>query len=514
MRFNPSIVSGQLQSVLALLCAITLMPLNANAGDETAPPRMSGYHILTVGINTYQNVTPLQGAANDATALAKVFQERGRSTGEPRILLNENATKAAILAEFRRLEATVPRGASVMIAFAGHGKRLGNSFIFAPTDFNPSNVAESGLSANEFKKTLSVLTVDKQCRVVLILDSCHAGTIRKDLSEGWGAILRSKSAMRTDSTWLSQLGKGETSGLILLASSIPSQFSQEIVFDAREGPHGVLTASLLQLFNHHGGIVRKGEITLSEIRYELPICTARLGSGIIRKVPGTPKFDQDFVVASSISIPETTAILDDSATHLSEVTCQYEFHTEHPRATGSIEGEWKARQPVVTEGRISVSKSAAAAFAKNEQPSLAKGADDEVIAPPVPLRDKDGNLVMEEFELILSATAKRNGNVQAGAENDRPTEEGTFEVRYSSPTTKQMGYGRYTYGEKGQSVLRLIYDNGTDEIRVAFVGPNRLTLETERVWSVKPSRNGRGTLVLPSYRVKSETFTYDMVRVK
>ena len=74
---------------------------------------------LCIGINNYPGTgMDLQGCVNDATDWAGVLAERGFKVAS---LLDEQATKAAMLKAMGELIAKASKGDTLVITFSGHG---------------------------------------------------------------------------------------------------------------------------------------------------------------------------------------------------------------------------------------------------------------------------------------------------------------------------------------------------------------------------------------------------------
>ena len=78
---------------------------------------------LVIGINTYQNVEPLNYAVNDAVAVKEMLVEKyGFKESNIRLILDEEATKDNILAGFSDILAQAREKDRVVVFYAGHGE--------------------------------------------------------------------------------------------------------------------------------------------------------------------------------------------------------------------------------------------------------------------------------------------------------------------------------------------------------------------------------------------------------
>src|ERR1041384_6360189 len=82
-------------------------------------------HALSIGISAYRHVRPLP-ATEDAADVAAVLRDPalcGYPEGSVRVLLDGEATRAAILAELDSLAARTTEHSTVFLYFSGHGGR-------------------------------------------------------------------------------------------------------------------------------------------------------------------------------------------------------------------------------------------------------------------------------------------------------------------------------------------------------------------------------------------------------
>src|SRR5262249_50939236 len=121
--------------------------------------RKGTLHILAVGVSQYANQEyNLNYTTDDAASLArqlKLQQEKlGRfATVNIKTLLNEEATKANILAALGTLVTAVQPEDAVVVYFSGHGKANGDHFYLVPHDLGYSGSRER-LSASGLQQVL------------------------------------------------------------------------------------------------------------------------------------------------------------------------------------------------------------------------------------------------------------------------------------------------------------------------------------------------------------------------
>ena len=114
----------------------------------------------------------------DAEVLARVLED-GALCGYPKenleVLLDEQATKANILAGLNRLAATATVDDTVLVFFSGHGARCsarGNEATYiCPVDFDPSSPRTTGIESEDLSALIKSIAAP---RVVVVLDACHS----------------------------------------------------------------------------------------------------------------------------------------------------------------------------------------------------------------------------------------------------------------------------------------------------------------------------------------------------
>jgi hypothetical protein len=165
--------------VCLLLCAL-VRATSARAADRA----------LVVGVEKYgdSRVPETPGCVLDATQTAKFLETKYGFAGTAiKVLTNEQATAANIEQQFRQwlIEGTQP-GDRVFFLYAGHGSQLpddngdeedGLDETIAPYDVNPET-GSGEIRDDVFDEMIALLSGR---RAVLVFDSCHSGTISRDI---------------------------------------------------------------------------------------------------------------------------------------------------------------------------------------------------------------------------------------------------------------------------------------------------------------------------------------------
>lgn len=144
-------------------------------------------YALIVGISDYANFGPeiggdLPGARNDALAFRDVFiAQKGFDAQNIHMLLDREATKEAIVKEFKWLASTVQPGDLVTFTFAGHGSQMwdtngdeedGLDETICPTDVVKGDT-KNDIPDDELNSLLKSIPTDN---ITVVLDNCHAGS--------------------------------------------------------------------------------------------------------------------------------------------------------------------------------------------------------------------------------------------------------------------------------------------------------------------------------------------------
>lgn len=136
---------------------------------------------LCIGINNYPGThMDLQGCVNDANDWAAELAARGFKVSQ---LLDEQATKAAMLEAMAALIGKGAKGDTLVITYSGHG-------TYQPdTDGDEADGLDEALCPYDLQTKGEALTDDEirnlfltrkaGVRIVLIADSCHSGTVTR-----------------------------------------------------------------------------------------------------------------------------------------------------------------------------------------------------------------------------------------------------------------------------------------------------------------------------------------------
>jgi len=184
---------------------------------QVADERKPQLHVLACGIDKYPE-RPLKYARADAEAFVQPFAGKGLFEAvKPTLLLDEQATRAAVLQSLSALaQATQPQD-TLVIYLSGHGSTEGETYQYRCFDGQL-------LTSTELAQALEKIPAARQ---LLVLDTCHSGAASSDLA---ARFIRGQQ----------RLARG--SGTFLLAASR----SDEAAAEVPGVRHGLLTFAVLR----------------------------------------------------------------------------------------------------------------------------------------------------------------------------------------------------------------------------------------------------------------------------
>lgn len=262
-------INRRMVLTVAAVCGLAMCDtaVAADAPKYRAPDR-----VLAVGVGENSHLEDLPGAANDPKLFASLWP-----SSEAITVVNREATAAGIKKAFGRLKGEVKPGGFSAILLSGHGGRSRGSWDFCPHDYDPANPSRARLDGAWIAGKVGEL-VDRGDRVLLVVDSCHAGELRSHLEHLLGG----------------ESGKGE---LILLAASVPSQFSLD------GDKNGLFTTAVAEGLRGRADTDGDGLVTLKELQRYI---AWRLRELVRKdaKLPGVAWSEQDAVCDASASVGE------------------------------------------------------------------------------------------------------------------------------------------------------------------------------------------------------------------
>ena len=197
-------------------------------------------YLLAVGVNDYaEQAMDLRFAAPDATAIADLFTERGKSLyGNDNIrvtkLLDEQATTSGIKKALEDIATKAKPQDTLAVFLAGHGTVVGQRYYFIPHEYKTKSgeleedIRQQGLAGDILGDWLAAVPA---LRRVVIYDTCQSG----------GAISIARTA-RNPFAFRGALERlSRAQGVFTIAATAAGDEAQEVP----QLGHGVLTYSLL-----------------------------------------------------------------------------------------------------------------------------------------------------------------------------------------------------------------------------------------------------------------------------
>lgn len=194
-----------------------VLPMSRNFVPLCKPKPRLRVHSLFVGIDTYlDGFNPLEGCANDASALCEAFKLF--SGGTSKLLINKQATRHEILTQLEAILRKALDNDLVVFYYASHGMIQFNDFYLLPSDADSNCLLASGFPFSVVSNALSCFSGIKS---LFIMDACQSGAIGFNVS---------------------RYRVGSESSIMVAAQ--PSEASEEFVFEGMV--HGAFTFSLVK----------------------------------------------------------------------------------------------------------------------------------------------------------------------------------------------------------------------------------------------------------------------------
>jgi len=189
-----------------------------------APPPTDAFvhaHALLIGVSGYRHLRRLTKATTDAQDLHDLLAQRGYPVANLSLLLDDQATKAAISDRLDWLARRAEPESTVFLFFAGHGAQRIGGFepgeYLCPVEADWHNLRATAISDQEL--TTALRTIPAQ-RVVVLLDACHSGGVG-EVRDTSLTIAPGLSAAAYE-----RLAAGE--GRVIIASCQPGEVSWEL----------------------------------------------------------------------------------------------------------------------------------------------------------------------------------------------------------------------------------------------------------------------------------------------
>ncbi|MCX7180980.1 MAG: caspase family protein, partial [Proteobacteria bacterium] len=223
-------------SRLAALGEAAPVRLNPIAQPANSKFNFGNYHALVIGIDNYRSVTPLKTAVSDARTVAELLQKEYGF----KVTLLLDATRNQMLDSFDDLRRRLTDKDNLLIYYAGHGHLDADSDrgFWLPVDAD-ANRRANWLSNSDIA---DVVRGTRAKHVLVVADSCYAGTLTRSLSVQMAAL--------DDFTRLSQ----KRARTALVSGGL------EPVEDSGGGKHSVFAKAFLDALWANTGVVDMSQI--------------------------------------------------------------------------------------------------------------------------------------------------------------------------------------------------------------------------------------------------------------
>lgn len=262
---------------------LTIGRLPRSSANLGIKPRLN---VLAVGISSYvKREMNLVYPQKDASDLATVFkQQEGKLYREvnTRILVNDDANKAAILDGLDWLQRQTTAHDMAVMFFAGHGINDPSTgrYYFLPHDADPNAIKRTMLAQEEVQSTLRSIPG----KVLLFLDTCHAGNIMGQWNLRGDADLDG---------FIREMNTAE-SGVVVFAASTGRQSSKE----SAAWQNGAFTRALVEGLLGAAAYIQDRPVTVNMLDLFLSERVKALTNGTQTPTTAKPSNLQDFPIAS------------------------------------------------------------------------------------------------------------------------------------------------------------------------------------------------------------------------
>ncbi len=252
---------------------ITPVDVNGISGESTKFRTIyRGIHeanlfVVALGVSDYDDDSlDLQYAAKDALDVAHAFEQCSGMKTRTLVLTDKNVKKNGLEDKIKAFLSATTVDDTVVFYVAGHGMLNEHlEYYYAPSDFNPNKIADTGISADAIMTCLQSATAHTR---VLMLDTCHAGFLGEEgeekmalamgnLPPGVRAIQRRGMKVKKVAPHLNSIQRkryieeifinGSTQrGISVLAGSAGAEFALE----SGEWKNGVFTAAIIQTLRY------------------------------------------------------------------------------------------------------------------------------------------------------------------------------------------------------------------------------------------------------------------------
>lgn len=240
------------------LHAVIIYALLLYAAAGFAQNKTRNTYAVVIGIASYENknIRQLEYSNKDAQLFAQWLQSSSGGTvpvSNIRLLLNEQATIAAIYNALDWLKQQCHEGDEVYFYFSGHGDvetvDTKNKGYLLAYNTPPHNYPNNAVSVEQLNEDANYLTLQKKAKVVIITDACHSGKLAGDFFKG--------------KQWVAQQLQQVLNNEIRMASCAADEEAAEGEF--WDGGRGVFSYYLLRGLYGQADIMKDKQVTFDEL---------------------------------------------------------------------------------------------------------------------------------------------------------------------------------------------------------------------------------------------------------
>ncbi|RKP53634.1 caspase family protein [Pararobbsia silviterrae] len=253
--------------------------------------------LLAVGVSAYRNphIPQLHYASDDAKAFAQILEaQQGKAyrAVDARVLTDDQATRASVLAGLDWLRSNVGAGDIGIVFLSGHGFTMATDhrYYYASVDVQPDKLTDTGVPYSAIQQALTDFNGRGDgTHAVFFIDTCHAG-------DATGVSIDASIKASNGDDLAGQLTRTDNQVLVF-ASSKGSQPSWE----DPDSHHGAFTEAIIEgLGDKWDADPRKtGHVTYKNldawISYQVPLLTQGRQTPRLLVPPGGV---DDFVLVS------------------------------------------------------------------------------------------------------------------------------------------------------------------------------------------------------------------------
>jgi hypothetical protein len=150
--------------------------MSALSGFAAAPPANAApaKYALIIGNSNYQSgKSSLKNPANDAKLMAQSLQKLGFD-----IKQFTDLDKAGMVTAVQAFADQLPKGATSVVFYSGHGMQIGGASYLLPVDMALTNESSVALRAYPLKRLLERVSASKSSVNIVILDACRDNPVQ------------------------------------------------------------------------------------------------------------------------------------------------------------------------------------------------------------------------------------------------------------------------------------------------------------------------------------------------